>query len=115
MMLLIFTGQVFASSIVSCSMQESAVDTMLDHSSHDMPYSSHGVKTDSHSMKHESSSSHDCCSDSGNCSMAGCFLLALPVILQLQDSDFIQQSVISEFLMAPSQLSSSLYRPPILS
>jgi len=121
--LLIFTGQVAASSIVLCSMQESSIDTMADHfsfseishTSHDMPHSSNDMNKVSHGMDHKSSSSHDCCSDNSSCSMAGCILLALPVTLQLKTPNLIQRSVISEFFMATSQVSSSLYRPPILS
>lgn len=113
--LLIFTGQVAASSIVLCSMPESPADTMMDHSSHDMPHSSNDMKQSSDIMEHGASSSHDCCSDNASCSMAGCLLLALPVTLQLRVPHLIQQPVISEFFMATGQSSSSLYRPPILS
>ncbi len=56
----------------------------------------------------------DCCSGDVSCSMMGCFMLAIPNSLPVQTPEILNQVVFSFVSMAPSQVSSALYRPPIL-
>ena len=119
--LLIFIGQVSASSVVSCLMLgKMKSGQQMSHS--DMQKMGDMQHSVDHSMVEMNevdaqtmTMMQDCCSGDSNCSMSGCVVIAAFSEMAMQGFQFVQQNIKSDYSMAPRQSLSSLYRPPILS
>lgn len=106
MLLLVFAGQVTASTAIYCEMMDSASAQMSDHSGHDM--SGH----QSHSSEQ---SDGNCCDSFGDCSMSGCVPIAFITTAETNDLRVVVTTIITHSRYIPIQTTNSLYRPPILS
>jgi len=105
LMLLTFVGQVTSASALPCDMDMQENGSMMDHSSHGMNVGKTIKDIDS---------KDDCCTSSGFCSMSGCISLALPADLEETKVSFTTDILDTPSNLALSQITASLYRPPIL-
>jgi len=112
-MLLVFVGQVTASSVITCNMetQEQPASGMemsaemggMDHSNHAMRMGAGETDT------------ADCCDPGASCSMGSCLSIDTLISQSLNKQQVNSQKVIQPVLALVSQSPSSLYRPPIFS
>lgn len=100
--LLIFVGQVAASTVITCPMD----DQMMDHSM---------LMTSDQADNFAPSHGEDCCAESSNCTMSGCISFALTSPLITPEVVTASQNIVVYINLALSQSLTSLYRPPILS
>lgn len=105
LMLMTFIGQAMASTAMPCA-----------HVSMDMPMMNHEEmsNTDAMSVMDDEASMMDCCQDQCQCPMSGCVSLFVLINNHVSHSDKAEQGIYQIPLLHPSQVSSSLYRPPIL-
>ena len=114
-MLMVVVGQVTSASASSCKMGPKIQPSMMDHSSHMMDHSSHGI---AEPMDQDSTSMGDCCDKDGSCSMSGCLslsILAITVETSAHMMNFSSGLTVSPVQLSLSNISFSLYRPPISS
>lgn len=122
-MLLVFVGQVTATTVIPCKMlsQEQSDDMEqsmnmnmnmvgMDHSMHQMGDDSKLSDSDS-----TDSSIPNCCETGANCSMGSCLTMLSITTNTLNKPQITIQKVLQPTLALVSQIPSSLYRPPIFS
>jgi len=117
MLLLIFVGQVSASSAFSvCHMNMQNTNSQSDDASPqgDMSEMAHSAHIMS-SIMNESETNMDCCDKGGGCSMTSCLSLALFSIFESNTLVFSTTPNILDANMSIARTPSSLYRPPIAS
>lgn len=112
LLLLVFVGQVAASTTISCLTDPQQQSIEIDHSTHVM--SNHANESSSSSALLETPF-EDCCAENPDCSMSGCLLFALPTFLKSSEVVFSTQNFELPINLALSQSLTYLYRPPILS
>ena len=105
-MLLVFVSQVIASSAISCGMMNMENSHVSDHSDHMMA---------EHHSDTETTPADNCCDKSGGCSMSGCITFALATPAESGELGLFTENVVSQAPAMHYRISSSLYRPPILS
>ena len=120
-MLLVFVGQVTATTVIPCKMLSQKESADMEHSMDmnmvGMDHSMHQMGDDSKLSDSDSTDSSipNCCKTGANCSMGSCLTMLSITTNTLNKPQITIQKVLQPTLALVSQIPSSLYRPPIFS
>lgn len=112
-MLVAFIGQAMASTVMSYATASCAHEMMADMSMMADTMMNHASMMSDKSRQEQNQGTMDCCKEQCQCPMNGCVSLSLLVDTGFNSLVIAEQKIPQPSSLTPSQISASLYRPPI--